>query len=181
MNKEKMDSIQNFFKDQDIMLPVDVKNSLEDFFMENDDVDSVQCYFREEAEELERDLKIENNIEIYTDGRSRGKTNSIITYYGSMTYSYSEKIMLYGPNDELLDDISNVEDENNSQLDDRDSYTIILHLVTEWDSERKELKQTSELCIYCPISGEEDSDEDKRISEIYNKLHLDIEEGSDGR
>ena len=150
-------------------LPTDVRNSIEDVFSENDKIDGVTCYYKEEKEEFEKDLTLENFVEMSVSGINHGKTNNIWTYYGNITYSLTEKILLINENNEVEEEISNIDPTYPTTIDDDSDFAVVLREVVEWDSrEGNDVKRTLNMFIYCPEFSE--TEEEDPYENAYNRL-----------
>lgn len=176
MDKEKFDAVLNYFSDQNIELPTEVKNAIEDVFSENDDVESVECYHRGDLDVFEKDIKLKNILRTSINGKTFGIINNVWTYYGDIKYSLSEDYGLED-NEGNIEEISKIEDEENSVINNPDDYDIVLIEKVEWDNEKdKTVHKTLTLYIYCPVDLEEDDEEeyldprDARYKELYNEI-----------
>lgn len=172
MDKEKFDAVINYFSDLKEPLPTEVKNAIEDVFLENENIEKVVCYYKEELDDLEKALTFKNDVEMYITGENNGITNNIWTYYGGAEYSLSETINLIDKEkDEILEEISKLVNDENTKIDDPNSWNVILHELVEWDSTKGECKRTLTLHIYCPFSEyNEINDDDVEFTKIYQQL-----------
>ena len=68
MDTEKFNKVLDYFSNSNIQLPTDVKNSIEDVFRENDNIEEVQCYHKDELDDFQKDLKLSRDITIYVEG-----------------------------------------------------------------------------------------------------------------
>lgn len=167
-----------YFSEINITLPTEVRNSIEDVFLENDNVENVQCYHLEDLEQFQEDLTLHNFVEIQLKGANRGQTNNVWTYYGNMSYSLSETINLVADNDgEILEEISNVQNDEKSILETPDDYVVVLHEIVSWDSDDENLTRELALLIYCPIQSE--PDEEDPYEDLYNELKSEVEYGAE--
>lgn len=165
-----MRQLFGYFEEENIQLPTDVRNAIEDVFLENDDVRGVECYHLEDQEQFKQDLTLTNFVKININGYNEGETNNVWTYYGNLTYSLSEAIILVDENDDVLEEISKIENNKNTILDTPNEYAVVLLERVNWDSESKTVTREPVLYIYCPISLEEQ--EDDKYDEIINKIKL---------
>jgi hypothetical protein len=155
MNKEKLERTLLFFKDNNIELPIDVKNAIEDVFSENDNVNDVDIYFKEDVETLENDITISTEIDVYLDKQSSGTYHNIFTYYGEVEYSVSEFVKLYKSDDQILENITDIDNSSRLSKINQESYAVILIEFISWGEGNLEKKPR--LFIYCPEnSGEEE-------------------------
>jgi len=145
---DKHEKILKFFSESKIELPIDVANSIEDVFNENENIDDAVIYFREDLNELEADLIIVNEVDAYLDKPSSGSIQNTFTYYGDIDYSVSEFVSLYGEKERVVEIITAI---NNQELPSRikpDSYAVILIENVEWGEGKITRKPI--LYIYCP-------------------------------
>jgi hypothetical protein len=151
---EKLQKILDFFKENQIELPIDVNNALEDVFNENEEVDNVDMYFREDAEVFEEDIILANNVNADLKGPSSGSMNNVFTYYGEIDYSMSEFIRLVD-GEELIEEITMIDQLEVPSRLNRDMYAIVLIENVQW--EKGEVKREPHLYVYCPekVEGEE--------------------------
>jgi hypothetical protein len=146
--KEKFIKTIEFFKEQNIELPTDVRNSIEDVFNENDSVNDVDIYFREDIDVLQSDLVLVNEVDAYLETPSSGTVANTFTYYGEVDYSLSELVNLYDKDDKVLLDITNIDNQEVSTRVNPDKYAVILIETTVWGEGKMEKKP--KLFIYCP-------------------------------
>jgi hypothetical protein len=149
---EKFKQIIEFFKEEDIELPIDVNNAIEDVFNENDEVEKVDIYFRKDASVFEDDLRLSNTINAHVDKPSTGSVNAVFTYYGNIQYSLSEFIRVYN-NDQEEEEVTVIDNLERPSVLDQDSYAVVLVENIEW--ENGNLNREPHLYIYCPEEGVE--------------------------
>lgn len=150
-------------------MPTEVKNSIEDVFDENESIDDVICYHIDDYEEFQKDLKLENKVKLYFNGNNEGIITDVWTYYGEVYHSLSEDISLYGDDEKIFPvEISKIENAEPTYLSNINSYAVILHEITEWKTSEK-IDKKRILFIYCPVSLEEEPQED-RYDKIYDQL-----------
>jgi len=150
---EKLQKTLEFFKAENIELPTDVKNALEDVFSENDNINDVDIYFKDDIDILEGDLILTNEVNAYLTKPSAGSVNNTFTYFGDVDYSLSELVNLYDDNDNLLVDITNINNQQAPSKINPDSYAIILVENVAWNEGTLEKKP--KLFIYCPQKSSE--------------------------
>lgn len=156
MDKEKFDAVIGYFNDLGITLPTSVKNSIEDVFMENDDVSSVECYHLEDREQFQQDLTFNNSISLRLKKGHSGTINNVFTYYGEIEYSYSEDFNLYDSKGNIIENISKIDSNYDTTIMSKNDWVVTLTEVVEWDDENSdEVNRTTTLYIYCPESSEE--------------------------
>ena len=68
MNKEQFDAVLGYFSENNISVPTDVKNAIEDVFLENDVINGVECYHKEDLEQFQEDLTLENIVRMSLKG-----------------------------------------------------------------------------------------------------------------
>ena len=147
-----------------IDVPISVKNSIEDVFMENDNVESVDCYHLEDLDQFQNDLSMNNNIDMIVGGKHIGSINNVWTYYGDIEYSYSESIRLLDKNNNVIDDISNIESNHETFVASEKDWVVTLVERVNW-GETDDVERHLGLYIYCPHSSEPDPTEN-----IYNQI-----------
>jgi predicted kinase len=144
---EKLEKILDFLKSEGVEVPTEVKNSIEDVFAENDNVENVDIYFKEDADLFGTDLTLINEVNSYLNLPSKGNYNNVFTYYGEIEYSLSEFVKLYD-GDKLIDNITNV-DKRDIPTDFRSSdFAVVLVERVKW--EQSKLVRTPHLYVYCP-------------------------------
>lgn len=147
-----------------IDVPVSVKNSIEDVFMENDNVESVDCYHLEDLDQFQNDLKMSNNIDMIVGDKHSGNINNVWTYYGDIEYSYSENIRLVDKNNNIVENISNLESDHDTFVTSERDWVVTLVEKVNW-GETDDVERHLGLYIYCPYSSEPDPTEN-----IYNQI-----------
>lgn len=175
MDKDKFNKVLEYFRELDIEVPTEVKNAIEDVFMENDNVESVECFHPEDIESFQNTLKLVNDVKMWADGKNIGQTNNVWTYYGDMRYSLSETIVLLDKNDQLLEEISKLENNEPTTVNDPTSYAVVFLEKVKWNSEKAEYSRTQELYIYCPISLETPP-ETSKYDKVYNSIKEESED-----
>lgn len=169
---EKFNAVVSYFEELNINLPTDVRNSIEDVFRENDNVENVECYHLEDKEQYELDLAPTNIVMLNLDGSNSGEVHNYFTYYGGVEHDLLEQIHLYD-GEELHTEISTIDGEGRSYLENPNDYTIILTETTTWDTSTEEGKIPTveiKLMIYCPVPGEGYNEEDLKFKGIYNEI-----------
>jgi len=149
---EKLKKILDFFKESQVTLPIDVNNALEDVFNENENIDDVDIYFREDAETFEEDLILANNVNADLKGPSTGSMNNVFTYYGEIDYSLSEFVRLVD-GDNLIEEITIIDQLDVPSKLNREVYAIVLVESVQW--EKGETTRSPHLYVYCPEKIEE--------------------------
>lgn len=161
MDREKFQQVIDYFKSENLELPTDVRNSIEDAFMENDNIENVQCYYRDELDAFEKDLTLTNKIDIYTDGSSIGSIYITFTYSGQINFSLSEYTTLMERNADkdiadVVEEITKIDNsERLSEVYDANEYNIVLVETLTWNTPNKP-ERHDQLYIYCPDLTTED-------------------------
>jgi len=179
MDKEKFEKVLNYFNDLNIEVPTEVKNAIEDVFMENDDIKSVDIFHIEDIESFQETFTLVNDVKMWKTGKNIGQTNNVWTYYGDITYSLSESILLLDEYDQTLEVISKLENNVPTTVNDPNSYAVVFLEKVNWNSEKKEYSRDQKLSIYCPISLETSSDPEKnKYDKIYNNIKKESLDGN---
>ena len=149
---EKHQQILDYFNENDIDLPIAVKNAIEDVFNENDEIETVDIYFKDDYELLGEELKVINEVDAYVEKPSSGTVYVVITYYGEVEYSVSEFVNLYQGRD-LLEDITHIDNRNALTEANPSDYAVIIFEKLTWGNGTS--KREPRLVIYCPEILEE--------------------------
>ena len=145
--KEKHQRLLEFFKEQGVELPIDVNNALEDVFNENDSVEDVNIYFKEDADLFGEDLILVNDVKAQLKGPSEGKSNNVFTYYGEVDYSLSEFVKLMD-GDKVLEEVTNVDQIDAATTINQSMFAIVLIERVEWKDAK--ISKKAEMYVYCP-------------------------------
>ena len=146
MDTEKFNKVLDYFSNSNIQLPTDVKNSIEDVFRENDNIEDVQCYHKDELDDFQKDLELSRDITIYSSGDSKGYDIASFTYYGEKDQKGNEIVK-----SELVNiDNSGIP----SLVFDPKEYQVILLETTSWNSPDP-FQIHRRLFIYCPEENKE--------------------------
>jgi hypothetical protein len=145
---EKHQKVLEFFNSNGVELPIDVANAIEDVFNENENIENVDIYFREDIDALETDLIIVNEVDAYLGIPSTGSIQNTFTYYGEIDYSVSEFVALYKDNGEIIEDITNINNQESPTKINPDLYAVVLIENVEWSEGN--ITRTPKLYIYCP-------------------------------
>lgn len=167
MDTEKFNSTISYFTDNNIPLPTDVKNAIEDVFRENDNIAEVLCYQKEDVDTFETDLTLTSEIHIHFNGNSYGSSSSVWTYYGGVEWSLSEISDFDPDNGDPLEEIMQSISDQKSHIDE-EQYQVILIEKMSWDTEKKFYEKKDTLYIYCPVSDE--PDDDYKYEDVYNEV-----------
>lgn len=159
MDTTKFKAVIDYFKNLNIDLPTDVVNAIEDVFKENDNIENIQCYFRNELNDFQHDLRLFNKIKIYTDGKSIGSIANVFTYYGQINFSLSEETTLLNRNKDVEDIIETITNIDNSEVDslvyDPEEFEVVLFETLTWNTPGTPSRKV-ELYIFCPENSPED-------------------------
>lgn len=147
-----------FLSKNNIELPIDVKNALNDVFDENDftsdEEDVINIYFKEDLEDFQTDtvLLTQLNVQI-KGGNSSGEILDKYTYYGNLITenAFYENIGLYD-GETLVRQHSLIEPTDTNKLEDPNDYCILV--IEEQEFHMGEYTVIPRLYIYIPKSGE---------------------------
>jgi hypothetical protein len=165
-NNEKLQKVLDYFEEIGVEIPTPVKNSIEDVFDENDQIDTVDLYMKEDAETFLDEASFKDMVIVDLSGKSTGSRHNTYTYYGDVLYDENLVVSLNKGEEvvELIDDIkspfSTDEKECNiSRFDDTDWVILLLEHIT-WEAPCESESRENILVIYCPERG--DADENDR-------------------
>jgi hypothetical protein len=153
---EKFEKIIEFFKENNIELPIDAKNALEDVFAENDKIDEVDLYFKDDAGLFGEDLILAKELKAYLNGPSEGVNKNVFTYYGEVDISMSEFVNLYD-GDKKIEEITNIDQLDRPTTINSSKYAIVLVETVKWKSTN--IDKSLRLYVYCPEKIEEGEEE----------------------
>lgn len=133
--------------------------------MENDNVESVDCYHLEDLDQFQLDMEMSNNINMTVGGSHSGDINNVWTYYGNIEYKYHESINLLDKTGNVVEPVSNIDTGPDATfVVSQDDWVVTLVEKVNWgDGDKVERKLG--LYIYCPHSYETYDDD-----EIYNQI-----------
>jgi hypothetical protein len=166
-NKAKYDKVMAAIREMDKSVPTEVANAIDDAFSENDNIEKVSLYTKDNISDLESDLKIKYSATVYSDGKGELHTEDAYTYYGDLIYSQSEYLALSN-GDKVIDEIVNINRNDIPTIkNDPDDYAVVLIEVI--DSKGGVLsRRTPVLYIYVPVKddgAEPEEAEDGRSDE----------------
>lgn len=169
MDKEKLNSVVDYFKQEDIELPIAVLNSITDVFEENDDIDNVEVYYKNDIEELLKVLHLKKNVFVYIkDTLSKGITSDTFTYYGDVECAYDELTQLLDKDengeDIVLTEITNIE--SGEAFVYKEDWAVILIETIKW--ENGVIDKKDNFIIYAPVIVDEK--ENLEDDSIYGRL-----------
>jgi hypothetical protein len=157
---EKFEKLLEFFKEQEVTVPTDVKNSIEDVFNENDNVEDVDIYFKEDSDLFEDDLILVNDVSLYLSSPSKGSINNVFTYYGEIDFSLTEFTKLYD-GETLLEDITKVDQLDRPSKVNSEMFAVVLVENVKW--ELGKLARKPHLYIYCPFNSKDAQSEKEDV------------------
>jgi hypothetical protein len=149
---EKHQQILDFFNENNIELPISVVNSIEDVFTENDSIETVDIYFKDDYELLGEELRVINEVDAYLDKPSSGSIYNVFTYHGEIEYSVSEFVNLY-KGEELLEDITHIDNRDAMTEINPEEYAVVIFEKVEWSDGN--IVRQPRLILYCPQILEE--------------------------
>lgn len=133
--------------------------------MENDDIESVDCYHTEDLDQFQLDMQMTNTINMTLGGKHSGAVNNVWTYYGNIEYKYHEGINLFDKDGNVVEPVSNIDTgPEETYVASPEDWVVTLVEKVNWgdgDSVERHLG----LYIYCPHSSEVYDDND-----IYNQI-----------
>jgi hypothetical protein len=154
---EKLTKILDFYSENNIDIPIDVKNALEDVFSENDKVDEVDLYFKDDAALFGEDLILAKELKAYLNAPSEGVNKNVFTYYGEVEISMSEFFNLYD-GEKKIEEITNIDQlDTPTKIINKSQYAIVLVETVSWKAGKVE--KSLRLSMYCPEKIEEGEEE----------------------
>jgi hypothetical protein len=151
--ENKHQQILQFFEESDIDLPIAVQNALEDVFAENDSIENVDIYFKDDYELLGEELRVINEVDVYLGQPSSGSVFNVFTYYGDIEYSVSEFVNLLDEKGGIIEDITHIDNRNAMTEANPEEFVVVLFEKLEWSD--GQLVRDPRLVIYCPEILEE--------------------------
>lgn len=146
MDIEKYNAVIDYFTANEIELSIEIQNSIKDAFEENDVIDSVECYFREDVETFANDITITKKVISNLNGASSGENTDVYSYYGDPEFAVNEYIEICR-GDEILTTVTDIQTDEKTSFDP-DDFVILLLEKHKWED--KEYKREYVLLIYCP-------------------------------
>ena len=147
-----------FLQKNNIQLPIDVKNALNDVFDENDftsdEEDIINIYFKEDLEDFLTDTLLITQLNIQVKGgNSSGEVLDKYSYYGVLNTdnAFYENIGFYD-GETLIKQHSLIEPTDTNKLEDPNDYCIVV--IEEQEFHMGEYTVIPRLYIYIPTSGE---------------------------
>lgn len=147
---EKLTKIFEFFSEEDITLPIDVKNSIEDVFNENNNIEEVNIYFKEDVDLFESDITLTKSVNVHLEGNNDGQSVNVFSYYGgeNIEYSVSEFVKLYDKG-QIIEDITDIDLNKSRTRVNPETYAVVLIENVSWSV--GVLSRHPKLYIYCPV------------------------------
>ena len=150
-NDEKYKQVLEFFEKEKIKLPEEIKNTLKDVFDENENINDIYSYFKEDLKDFEDDLRLKKYVYVDKNNeKSFIEVDNVFSYYGIINYSLEEKTVFLDGN-EVLEEITMIENGASSTLDDPEDFAIIVVEKLEWRNNEKETRK-SDIFLFCPES-----------------------------
>lgn len=146
MDIEKYNAVLDYFEANEIEMSIEIKNSIKDAFEENDTIDSVECYFREDSETFAKDITLTKRMVSNLDGGSEGETVDVYSYYGDPEFVVNEHIELVR-GDESVVVLTDIDNEDLTDFD-REDFVVLLFEKHKWSDKEHNTELT--LLIYCP-------------------------------
>lgn len=157
--------LSGYFESIGVEVPTSVCNAIEDVFMENDNIETVECYHIEDLDQFQKDLRLENTIELTVDGPHLGNTHNVWTYYGDVEYSYSEFTTLRNNDGDVVEKVSEISNDNDTIVNDRKDWIVTLVESVNWGSGSEGVERNLTLYIFCP-----ESSESYEYQDVYEKV-----------
>lgn len=152
MDIEKYNAVLDYFAANDIEMSTEIQNSIKDVFEENDNIDTVECYFKEDVDTFAKDITINKRVISNLDGDSSGCNTDVYSYYGDPEFIVNEYVEVVKGN-ESLSVITDIASEDLTDFD-RDDFVVLLFEQHNWEG--KEYKTELKLLIYCPKESPDD-------------------------
>jgi len=157
MDQEKFQKIIEFFEEEEVEIPIEVRNSIEDVFNENDQLGTVDIYFREDHSALQEDLMLTNRVECYLGKPSIGSSNNVYTHHGEIDYSLSEFVTLYDENGNIVEEITRIDNSGMPTIIEPNTWAVVMIEKVEWVTDK--LDRIPKVYIYCPELSLEEREE----------------------
>jgi hypothetical protein len=151
--ENKHQQILQFFTDNDVELPIAVQNALEDVFTENNMIEHVDIYFKDDYELLGEELRVINEVNAYLEQPSSGSIFNVFTYYGDIEYSVSEFVNLLDTKGKIIEDITHIDNRNAISEANPTDFLVVIFEKLKWSEGT--LTRDPKLVIYCPEVLEE--------------------------
>lgn len=153
-NKELYNQVLDYFKNNNITIPQNILTCIEQAFDEFEFVDednSVNLYFKEDAETFENDLTITNANNININGMSSGVYTATYTYTDNVDYIVNEKTDLMFDNEVIETTVDLMSTERSVMESESDWVIVVTETISYGDGDFTRIPR---LYIYSPFSGE---------------------------
>jgi hypothetical protein len=160
-NEMLKDSVMEYFSSHSITLPTDVQSHLTEAFEDREfkgiGDDTVNIYFKEDADEFEKDYSIFKDVTVGYSGESKVETYDSYTYYGELDIGFAESVKAVDGDKDICE-VESIPLEKPTHIVDRTQYVVcVLEKTTvscSPDPAKRSVGEKTYLYIYCPISGE---------------------------
>ena len=152
MDIEKYNAVLDYFTANEIELSIEIQNSIKDAFEENDTIDTVECYFKEDVETFAKDITLCKKVISNLNGESSGENVDVYSYYGDPEFIVDEHIEVRR-GDEILSVVTDIQNDDTT-IFDREDYVILLLEKHKWSG--TEYTTENVLLIYCPKESPSD-------------------------
>lgn len=142
--------VYSWLREERVEIPEEVKSAIEEAFSDADYVmvdDTVNVYFKEDLDQFEEDITLQNNYTVQLNGMSSGINHGTYTYCDNISYSVSEHAELKD-GDELIEILTDYKHTTRSEVVDADDWAICIIETVSW--ENGEVTRIPRLFIYCP-------------------------------
>ncbi len=153
-NEALYNQVLDYFKNNNITIPQDILTWIETAFNEFDFIDednSVNLYFKEDAETFENDLTITNANNININGMSSGVYTATYTYTDNVDYIVNEKTDLMFDNEVIETTVDLMSTERSVMESESDWVIVVTETISYGDGDFTRIPR---LYIYSPVSGE---------------------------
>lgn len=153
-NEALYNQVLDYFKNNNITIPQDILTWIETAFNEFDFIDednSVNLYFKEDAETFENDLTITNANNININGMSSGVYTATYTYTDNVDYIVNEKTDLMYNNEVIETTVDLMSTERSVMESESDWVIVVTETISYGDGDFTRIPR---LYIYSPVSGE---------------------------
>ena len=153
-NKELYNQVLEYFKSNNIVIPQNILDCIDQAFDEFEFIDednSVNLYFKEDAETFENDLTITNANNININGMSSGVYTATYTYTDNVDYIVNEKTDLMFDNEVIETTVDIMSNERSVMESESDWVIVVAETISYGDGDFTRIPR---LYIYSPVSGE---------------------------
>lgn len=153
-NKELYNQVLEYFKSNNITIPQNILTCIDQAFDEFEFIDednSVNLYFKEDAETFENDLTITNANNININGMSSGVYTATYTYTDNVDYIVNEKTDLMFDNEVIETTVDIMSTERSVMESESDWVIVVAETISYGDGDFTRIPR---LYIYSPVSGE---------------------------